>query len=90
MKTVTARWPIVGARTEKTADGRSICLENFLIDVAKKMQLGGFGDNAIQDAQGNWHALHSAEDFYLRSAANLAYVKGGVPEVSAEDIAWSG
>ncbi len=90
VKTVTARWPIVGARTEKTADGRSICLENFLIDVAKKMQLGGFGDNAIQDAQGNWHALHSAEDFYLRSAANLAYVKGGVPEVSAEDIAWSG
>ncbi|KOO09751.1 hypothetical protein AKJ18_37770, partial [Vibrio xuii] len=69
---------------------RSICLENFLIDVAKKMQLGGFGDNAIQDAQGNWHSLHSAEDFYLRSAANLAYVKDGVPEVSAEDIAWSG
>ncbi|MGM3083802.1 hypothetical protein ACS2UT_26995, partial [Bacillus cereus group sp. BC311] len=41
VKTVTARWPIVEARTEKTTDGRSICLENFLIDVAKKMQLGG-------------------------------------------------
>lgn len=90
VKTVTARWPIVEARTEKTADGRSICLENFLIDVAKKMQLGGFGDQAIKDAQGQWHGIHSAEDFYLRSAANLAYIQGGVPEVSAEDIAWSG
>ncbi|EKO3434430.1 tetrathionate reductase subunit TtrA [Vibrio fluvialis] len=90
VKTVTARWPVVAPRTAKTADGRSICLENFLIDVAKKMQLGGFGDNAIADAQGNWHGIHSAEDFYLRSAANLAYVKGGVPEVTAEDIAWSG
>ncbi|OBT12061.1 tetrathionate reductase subunit A [Vibrio sp. UCD-FRSSP16_10] len=90
VKTVTARWPIVEARTQKTADGRSICLENFLIDVAKKMQLGGFGDKAIKDANGQWHGLHCAEDFYLRSAANLAYVKGGVPEVTAEDIAWSG
>ncbi|ELO1772609.1 tetrathionate reductase subunit TtrA [Vibrio fluvialis] len=90
VKTVTARWPVVAPRTAKTADGRSICLENFLIDVAKKMQLGGFGDNAIADADGNWHGIHSAEDFYLRSAANLAYVKGGVPEVTAEDIAWSG
>ncbi|MEF1307282.1 tetrathionate reductase subunit TtrA, partial [Vibrio owensii] len=90
VKAVTARWPIVEARTEKTADGRSICLENFLIDIAKKMQLGGFGDNAIKDTQGRLHGIHSAEDFYLRSAANLAYVKRGVPEVSAEDIAWSG
>ncbi|WP_261817748.1 tetrathionate reductase subunit A [Vibrio gallicus] len=89
-KTITARWPIVEPKTAKTADGRSICLENFLIDVAKKMDLGGFGKEAIQDSKGQWHDLNSAEDFYLRSAANLAFAKGGVPDVSAEDIAWSG
>ncbi len=89
-KAVTARWPIVEPKTDKTLDGRSINLENFFIDVAKKMQLGGFGDDAIQDNQGQWHGIHNAEDFYLRSAANLAYVKGGVPSVDAEDIAWSG
>ncbi|MGF1681512.1 tetrathionate reductase subunit A [Photobacterium minamisatsumaniensis] len=89
-KTVTARWPIVEPRTDKTNDGRSICLENFLIDVAKKMGLGGFGEQAIQDRNGNWHSIHNAEDFYLRAAANLAYVNDGVPEVSAEDIMWSG
>ncbi|MGY3570197.1 molybdopterin-dependent oxidoreductase [Vibrio paucivorans] len=90
VKAVTTRWPIVEPRTEKTADGRSICLENFVIDVAKKMQLAGFGSKAIKGTNGDWHDLHKAEDFYLRAAANLAYVKGGVPEVNASDIVWSG
>lgn len=89
-KAVTARWPVVTPRTEKTKDGRSVCLETFLIDVAKAMNLGGFGDNAIQDAQGNWHGIHSAADYYLRSAANLAYIAGGAPKASAEDIHFSG
>lgn len=89
-KTVTARWPIVEPRTEKTADGRPVNFENFIIDVAKKLKLGGFGDKAIADASGNWHAIHSAEDFYLRAAANLAYAGKGVTKASAEDIYLSG
>ncbi|MFH0266253.1 tetrathionate reductase subunit A [Vibrio rumoiensis] len=89
-KAVTARWPIVEARTDKTADGREICLETFLIDMAKSMKLGGFGDKAIKDAQGNWHGIHNAADFYLRSAANLAYVAGGTPKASGDDIYFSG
>ncbi|MEZ9699866.1 tetrathionate reductase subunit A [Vibrio sp. 10N.261.46.E12] len=89
-KAITARWPIVEPKTSCTQDGRAINLENFFIDVAKTLGLGGFGDNAIKDNQGNWHGIHSAEDFYLRSAANLAFAKGGVPNVDAEDIVWSG
>ncbi|MFV8460547.1 tetrathionate reductase subunit A [Vibrio campbellii] len=89
-KAITARWPIVEPKTSRTQDGRAINLENFFIDVAKALDLGGFGDNAIKDNQGNWHGIHSAEDFYLRSAANLAFAKGGVPNVDAEDIVWSG
>lgn len=89
-KAVTARWPIVEPLTEKTADGRSINLENFFIDVAKRMGLPGFGDHSISDTQGKWHSIHSAEDFYLRSAANLAYVANGVPAATAEDIMLSG
>lgn len=89
-KAVTARWPVVEPKTEKTQDGHPICLETFLIDTAKAMNLGGFGDNAIQDAQGNWHGIHNAADYYLRSAANLAYIAGGTPKASAEDIHFSG
>jgi len=36
------------------------------------------------------HGIHSAEDFYLRSAANLAYVANGVPKASSEDMVLSG
>ncbi|MGB2079162.1 MAG: molybdopterin dinucleotide binding domain-containing protein, partial [Vibrio sp.] len=86
-KAVTARWPAVAPRTAKTEDGRAICLEDFLIDLAKSLNLGGFGDKAIADAQGNWHGIHTASDYYLRSAANLA---GGVPKASAEDIYLAG
>ncbi|RIH73966.1 tetrathionate reductase subunit A [Vibrio splendidus] len=89
-KAITARWPIVEPKTSRTQDGRAINLENFFIDLAKTLGLGGFGDNVIKDNQGNWHGIHSAEDFYLRSAANLAFAKGGVPNVDAEDIVWSG
>ncbi|MFL7053700.1 tetrathionate reductase subunit A, partial [Vibrio cyclitrophicus] len=89
-KAITARWPIVEPKTSRTQDGRAINLENFFIDLAKTLDLGGFGENAIKDSQGNWHGIHSAEDFYLRSAANLAFAKGGVPNVDAEDIVWSG
>lgn len=89
-KAVTARWPVVKPRTEQTQDGRFICLETFLIDMAKAMNLGGFGDKAIQDSQGHWHGIHNAADFYLRSAANLAYVASGTPKASAEDIHFSG
>ncbi len=89
-KAVTARWPVVKPRTDKTQDGRHICLENFLIDLAKSMNLGGFGEKAIQDVKGQWHGIHNAEDYYLRSAANLAVAAGGTPKASAEDIAYSG
>lgn len=89
-KAVTARWPVVTPRTEKTQDGRHICLENFLIDMAKSMDLGGFGDKAIRDVKGQWHGIHNAEDYYLRSAANLAVGAGGTPKAGAEDIAYSG
>ncbi|WP_288988744.1 cytochrome c biogenesis protein ResB [uncultured Pseudoalteromonas sp.] len=89
-KAITARWPIVEPKTSRTQDGRAINLENFFIDLAKTLDLGGFGENAIKDSQGNWHGIYSAEDFYLRSAANLAFAKCGVPNVDAEDIVWSG
>lgn len=89
-KATTARWPVVPSLNEKTSDGRSINMENFIIDIAKELKLSGFGDKALQDSQGNWHPIHSAEDYYLRAAANLAFIDGGVPDASAEDIQLSG
>ncbi|MGL5953626.1 MAG: molybdopterin dinucleotide binding domain-containing protein, partial [Providencia rustigianii] len=91
VKASTARWPIVSSRTAKTADGQPISMEAFCIAVAKQLNLPGFGDNVIADMDGNMYPLNTAEDYYLRVAANMAWLgEKPVPEAATEDIQISG
>lgn len=90
-KVSTVRWPVVEPKVDKTPEGEPICMESFLIAVAKKMSLPGFGDKAIPDAQGNLTPLNTAADFYLKAAANIAWFKGKpLPDISQQDIDLSG
>lgn len=90
-KATTARWPVVPAATAKTADGEPASMEAFCIAVAKRLNLPGFGENAITDAQGNRYPLHRAEDYYLRMAANIAFLgKAPVAEAISEDLTLTG
>ncbi|EMN3919787.1 tetrathionate reductase subunit TtrA [Citrobacter farmeri] len=90
-KATTARWPIVDSATATTADGQPVSMEAFCIAVAKKLHLPGFGDNAISDSEGNRYPLNRAEDYYLRVAANIAFMgKAPVAEAVAEDIDLTG
>lgn len=79
------RSPMIEPVTAKTADGRHLCTETFLIDLARRLALPGFGDDAIPDASGGLHPLNRAEDFYLRAFANIAH-NAGLPRASAEEI----
>lgn len=89
-KVSTARWPVVEPAQAKNAAGRPIDMETFFISVAKRMGLPGFGEGAIADTDGNTYPLDSAEDFYLRAAANVAFDGHPVPDASDEDVALSG
>lgn len=90
-KMSTARWPSVEPRQEKTADGRPVCMEQFLIEAAKRMDLPGFGDNAIPAEDGSVAPLNGPEDYYLRLAANIAFFKGQeLPAPSGDDVRLSG
>ena len=89
-KTSTARWPIVEPRVDKDAKGRPISMELFFIEVAKKMGLPGFGENAIKDYEGKSYPVHNAEDFYLRAAANMAFDGSLVPESTREEMELTG
>ena len=90
-KATTARWPIVTAATATTADGQPVSMEAFCIAVAKQLNLPGFGDNAISDSAGNHYPLNRAEDYYLRVAANIAFMgKAPVAEAVTEDIELTG
>ena len=63
------RQPVIEPMTERTKDGRAVCVENFLIDVAKAVKLPGFGENAFLEGG----SLNEREDYYLKMAANIAY-----------------
>jgi tetrathionate reductase subunit A len=84
------RWPAVRL-TGTTSDGRHFCMEEFLIDVAKRIGMPGYGPKGIPDASGKYWPLDRREDWYLKATANLAVAKGVgndvVPPASAEEIA---
>ena len=89
-KTSTARWPIVEPRVEKDATGQPISMESFFIAVSKKMGLPGFGENAIKDYEGKNYPVNTAEDFYLKAAANMAFDGSPVPESTREELELTG
>ena len=90
-KAMISRWPVVEPRQAKTADGQPVAMESFFIALAVKLGLAGFGPGAIKDGDGNAQALERAEDYYLRAAANLAWLgKTPVPDAGDDDIALSG
>jgi len=86
-KGCSVRWPVIEPLTGKTRDGRHFSFETFLIDVAEKLELKGFGKRGIEDANGKLWPLHQAEDYYLKATANVAYDQVPVEPVSAEDMA---
>jgi len=85
-KVSTARWPVIDPAQVKDANGQTVCMEWFFIEVAKRMGLPGFGNNAIKDKDGGLHPLNTPEDFYLRAAANAAYDGSTVPDASDDEI----
>ncbi len=90
-KASTVRWPAVAPRVARTAEGAPVCLESFLIACAKRLGMPGFGADAIADADGKRYPLDTAEDFFLRGMANIAFAAGRpVPEASDDDLALTG
>ncbi|MGO3890025.1 MAG: molybdopterin dinucleotide binding domain-containing protein [Paenalcaligenes sp.] len=90
-KMMTARWPVIEPKQAKTADGQPICMESFVMALAKAMDLPGFGPEGLRDKDGNAVPLERAEDWFLRGAANIAYLGGkAVGDATDEDIAMSG
>ena len=90
-KAMSARWPVVPPRAEKTPEGEAIGMETFFIALAREMKLPGFGADGLRDADGAPCALLTPADWYLRAGANVAWQgKEPVTDASAEDILLSG
>lgn len=89
-KMTTACWPVVEPRQQKTEDGEPVSMDSFFIAVAKRLGLPGFGDDAIPGADGKRYPLDRAEDFYLRAAANVAFMNQPLPAADESDIQHGG
>lgn len=89
-KSLTARWPVVEPRVGRTATGEPISMESFFIALAKRLELRGFGEDAIRAADGSLTPLHSAADYYLRAAANVAFAGQPVPAATDDDLEITG
>ncbi|SDF42211.1 molybdopterin dinucleotide binding domain-containing protein [Sporolituus thermophilus] len=85
-KMTAVRWPVIKPLTPK-GSSQPMSMEAFIIDVAKKLGLPGFGKDAIADADGKLWPLDKREDFYLKAVANMAYDENPVPDISSEEWA---
>lgn len=84
------RWPVVEPPLIKTKEQVPVCMESFIINVAKRMGLPGFGEKAIPDTKGNIHPLNTPEDFFLRVFANVSFAGKPVPDADKEDLILTG
>ncbi|WP_428775458.1 tetrathionate reductase subunit A [Vibrio sp.] len=79
-------FPIIEPRTPLNAEGNRVCMEQFLIDVAKTVGLKGYGDTAFKDVAGKAQALHTPEDYYIPLLANLAHSDTVLPVPTDADV----
>ena len=88
----SVRWEATTPQTLELEDGRHVCWETLLIDVAKACELPGWGENSFfTDVDGNTWPFTSSQDYYLKAIANLAYANDDpCDDISAEEAHMQG
>ena len=88
----SVRWEATTPQTLELEDGRHVCWETLLIDVAKACELPGWGENSFfTDVDGNTWPFNSSQDYYLKAIANLAYANDDpCDDISAEEAHMQG
>lgn len=81
-----ARRPVIDPLVSKTKNGQPYSLETYLIEVGKRLNLPGVGDQAISNAQGKATPMNSAADFFLKAMANIAFDETPVPDIEPEEL----
>jgi len=89
-RATSARWPAVDPPLARTPRGEPVTMESFLIGLAIRLGLPGFGKDAIAGAGGTVHPLETAADWYLRGGANIAFAATPVPDATEDDMELTG
>ncbi|PAF54387.1 tetrathionate reductase subunit A [Helicobacter sp. 13S00482-2] len=84
------RFPIIKSKNATFKNGEPITMDSFVIELAKAMNLPGFGKNALVGKDGSKYDLNKPADLYLRSFENLALLDENPPEATQEEMTISG
>lgn len=84
------RFPIIKSPNVKFKNGEIVCMDSFVIELGKALNLGGFGKNAIKGQNGEFYEFNKPSDFYLRAFENIAMSGKAVDDISDEEFELSG
>lgn len=85
------RWPVVEAPIDKVGDrDEYISMESYLIEIAKRIGIPGYGENAIVDHEGKSWPLNNREDYWMKAIANVAYDGDVVEGITDKDLKITG
>lgn len=85
------RWPVVEPPTPKVGEyDQHISMETYIIEVAKRLNIPGFGDEAITDVNGKTWPIHTREDYWMKAVANVAYDQDPIKAIDDEDMKLTG
>lgn len=85
-----ARRPVIDPLVAKTKDGYPYSMEAYLIEVAKRLNLPGYGEKGIINTQGQPTPLNSAADYFLKAMANIAFDEEPIPDITPEELESTG
>lgn len=85
----TVRFPVIKPKQATFKNGEPICMDSFMIELGKKLNLPGFGKNAIKGNDGKNYNLDRPQDYYIRAFENIALDKNKVPDITDEEITLS-
>lgn len=81
--------PIIEPKTVRNDNNQHVCMEQFLIDISKELNLSGLGKKAFKDAKGKAYDINTPSDYYVRLFANVAHTGEVLPSPTEEDILYS-
>lgn len=85
------RWPVVDPPTPKVGEyEQHISMETYMIEVAKKIGMPGFGENAVTDVNGKKWPIHTREDYWMKAIANMAYDQEPTNPINELDMKLTG
>ena len=80
------RWPVVEPPTEIVGEyNQHINMETYMIEVAKRIGMPGYGDDAVVDMEGNKWPINTRADYWMKAIANTAYDIDEVDDITELD-----